>query len=716
MFGLRRIRRSSHHSRIARAGSFTADTRAIRASTIPALVDAAVELGYSRELALAGLPYTDEELRLPTTRVSWNELLRVHDNLERSGMPLGDFERAGAMLAKSPLMVVSRFADFFLRPEHLVFASLQWVGPALFPVLDNDFEYRNGHARLELIVPQELPGSATYFHVCKGTISSIPTLIGHPPAAVQAEISARRSVFEVRCLDSQPGVVRFGRLARALFSVPRVIDALVTQEKAARQSFEAMLESQAQFRRILDAMPDGVVVLRGDSIAYVNPALARLLGHERPSSLLGAAWSELQAAGGRLNLGSETAPAERRFLRGDGTEVVLELSSRESITYEGFAAELVVARDVTLRYELQQRLALADRMSSLGTLAAGVAHEINNPLALVMSNLELAARKPEEAPRLVRSAIEGACRVRDIVRELRVFSQPDNDAPEPVDLGEVVASSVALARGKVQTRARLETELEPVPMVAAGHGKLGQVVLNLIINAFEALPEERSPADNRIVVRLSRAGENVRLEVEDNGVGIAPDARARLFEPFFTTRAGRGGSGLGLAVVHDIVSRSGGTIEVVSEPGRGALFRVELPPTTAAVAAPAAPAQAAARGARILVVDDEAALVRALSETLSADGHRVVSAGSGRGAIEIIDRDDAFDLVLCDLMMPDGSGADVHAHVTREHPALAPKMVFMTAGTFRAEMRAFLGTSGNRCLYKPFTLDKLAQVVADALR
>ena len=715
MFGRRRTR-SSRTRHISRAGTITADTRAVRASTVPALVDAAVELGYSREGVLVGLPYTDEELRRPRARVSWNELLQVLDNLERQGMPLGDFERAGAILSASPHMLVSRFADFFIRPEHLVFASLQWIGPSLFPVLDHAFDYDHGRARLELIVPEQLPGSATYFHVCAGTIGAIPTLIGHSPAALQTEISARRAVFDIRCLPRAAGGERFGRLVRALLSVPRLVDMLVSQERAARDSFEAMLDSQAQFRRILEAMPDGVVVLRGDAIAYVNKALARLLGRDLTSSVLAERWSELVGAGDGV-AGPPAAPVERRFVQDGGAEVVLELSSRESITYEGVPAELIVVRDVTLRHELQGRLALADRMSSLGTLAAGVAHEINNPLALVMSNLELAARRPGESERFVRSAIEGAGRVRDIVRDLRVFAKPEPETPEPVDLGEVISSSVALARGKVQTRARLETELESVPLVAAGHGKLGQVVLNLIINAFEALPEERGAGENRIVVRLRRAGDKIRLEVEDNGAGIAPAVRARLFEPFFTTRAGHGGSGLGLAVVHDIVSHSGGTIEVISELGRGALFRVELPPADP-VLAPAAgeTAKLDSRGARILVVDDEPALLRALAETLSADGHEVVSAGSGRAAMAIIDRDDGFDLVLCDLMMPDGSGADVHAHIVRDHPGLAANVVFMTAGTFRSEMRSFLGSSGNRCLHKPFCLDELSDLVADALR
>ncbi len=716
MFGRRR-NRSSRDSHDSRTGNITADTRAVRASTVPALVDAAVELGYSREAALAGLPFTDEELRRPRARVSWNELLRVLDNLERQGMPLGDFERAGAILSASPHMLVSRFADFFIRPEHLVFASLQWIGPSLFPILDNAFHYHRGLSRLELTVPESLPGSATYFHVCVGTIGAIPTLIGHPPAALKTQISARHAVFEVRCLPRPAGVERFGRLARALFSVPRVVDMLVSQERAARDSFEAMLESQAQFRRILDALPDGVVVLRGDAVAYANPALARLLGRELTSSLLGQRWSELMSADLSASARGASAPVELRFVRDGGTEVVLELSSRESITYEGFPAELIVVRDVTLRQELQSRLALADRMSSLGTLAAGVAHEINNPLALVMSNLELAERRPDESKRFVQSAIEGARRVRDIVRDLRVFARPEPETPAPVDLGEVVTSSVALARGKVQTRAQLETELEPVPLVAAGHGKLGQVVLNLIINAFEALPDDRRQEENRIVVRLRRVGHKVRLEVEDNGMGIAPDVRAHLFEPFFTTRAERGGSGLGLSVVHDIVSHSGGTIEVISAPGQGALFRVELPPAEPALApALAQSPQLAARGARILVVDDEQALLRTLSETLSADGHEVVSAGSGRAAMAIIDRDDAFDLVLCDLMMPDGSGADVHAHVLRDHPGLVAKLVFMTGGTVRPEIRSFLGSSGNRCLYKPFSLDELSDLVADALR
>jgi signal transduction histidine kinase len=237
--------------------------------------------------------------------------------------------------------------------------------------------------------------------------------------------------------------------------------------------------------------------------------------------------------------------------------------------------------------ELQARLAQTDRLTSLGTLAAGIAHEINNPLAYVLLNLgyvdeEIAKLVPPGArSKELRLAVEharsGAERIRDIVRGLKTFSRPESEALGPIDVAQLVDTSLAMIAHEVRHRTRVVKEYARVPKVIANESRLGQVFLNLLLNAVQALPEGRAAINEiRIVVRSSDP-ERVVVEVHDNGMGIPPQVRGRIFEPFFTTKPVGIGTGLGLAICHGIVTSLGGKLSVDTEVGRGSVFTVELP-------------------------------------------------------------------------------------------------------------------------------------------
>ncbi|MBI5068282.1 MAG: PAS domain S-box protein [Deltaproteobacteria bacterium] len=244
-----------------------------------------------------------------------------------------------------------------------------------------------------------------------------------------------------------------------------------------------------------------------------------------------------------------------------------------------------IATDVTAQRQLEARLQIGERMASLGRLAGGVAHEINNPLSYVVSNLAFAAdqlrgrplAETEEVLQALEDARVGAQRARDIVRDLRTFSQPGEDRTEPVDVRHAVTTALALAAGELKHRGRLLTRFDEVPRVMAAERRLGQVFLNLVVNAAQALDPRRS-AQNEVRVEVTRAGDGrVVVEVSDNGCGMSSQVQARLFEPFFTTRPIGAGTGLGLSVCHGIVKALGGEIEVESQEGRGSVFRVLLP-------------------------------------------------------------------------------------------------------------------------------------------
>ncbi|HET7825157.1 MAG TPA: ATP-binding protein [Anaeromyxobacter sp.] len=405
--------------------------------------------------------------------------------------------------------------------------------------------------------------------------------------------------------------------------------------------------------------------------------------------------------------------------------------ARTAADAERRAAEALRASEanVSEKEHLEARLVVADRMASLGTLAAGVAHEINNPLAFILSNLEFALgelHEPDADPELRRAlqdALDGAVRVRDIVRHLRTFSRRDDDRRVILDLRPVLQSAVAVATNELRHRAELQVELGDVPPVLASEHRLGQVFLNLLVNAMQAIPDGR-PAANRVRVRTATAPDGrAVVEVSDTGAGIPADALPRICDPFFTTKPVGVGTGLGLSVCHGIVAQLGGEIAVESAPGVGTTFRVFLPPASderrhaPARTAPTRPAPEPSpdRRGRVLVVDDEPLVGRAIARLLSPP-HEVVTRASARDAAELLREDPRFDVVLCDLMMPGMTGMDLHASLQESAPDVAARMVFLTGGAFTEAARAFLDRVPNACLAKPVDKGSLRDVVAQAVR
>jgi signal transduction histidine kinase len=380
-------------------------------------------------------------------------------------------------------------------------------------------------------------------------------------------------------------------------------------------------------------------------------------------------------------------------------------------------------RDVTEANELRARLARADRLASLGTLAAGIAHEVNNPVAYVAANLgfvrEELGRTEEGAParstseelrQAIDEAISGAARVRDIVAGLKQFSTGAERGPGPVDVRAELEAALGMTRHEVAQRARLVVELPAaLPAVVAGPAELGQVFVNLIVNAAHAIPEGR-PLENAVEVAARAEAGRVVVEVKDTGVGIPPEVLPRIFDPFFTTKPIGTGTGLGLSICHGIVNSAGGTIEAESAPGHGSTFRVVLPAAAAAPPVAAGPAPGAAARARILVVDDEPLVGKALARLLSGQ-HEVVVTTSAPEALARLAGGERFDLVLCDLMMPEMSGMELEARIASAAPAMVGRMVFMTGGAFTPAARAFLA-GGRPHLEKPVEPGALRELVA----
>jgi signal transduction histidine kinase len=385
-------------------------------------------------------------------------------------------------------------------------------------------------------------------------------------------------------------------------------------------------------------------------------------------------------------------------------------------------------REVALRQErkrIQEQLVISDRMVSIGMLAAGVAHEINNPLAVVLSNIELAVSELEtlQGSSDVTSIIEemtdanaAAQRIRDIVRDLKLFSRASDDASGPVDVHRVLESTLRMAWNEIRHRARLRRELQSVPFVEANESRLGQVFLNLVINAAQSLPDGH--ADQNEIVIATRVGEDGRVvvEIRDTGSGMSPEVKKRLFTPFFTTKPIGVGTGLGLSIVHRIVTALGGELGVDSELGRGTTFRVHLP-VSARRPEPSIPARTIApvRRGRILIVDDERLVANAFSRALRME-HDVVVRNRGREVLEMLEAGERFDAIVCDLMMPEMTGIQLYEAVTKLAPEQAKAMIFVSGGAFTSEARVFLDRVANPRLEKPFRLATLVALVNDRLR
>lgn len=479
---------------------------------------------------------------------------------------------------------------------------------------------------------------------------------------------------------------------------------------------------------------DAVEVLdaRGD-VLFVNPAWVSLMG-ERPSEPVGRpsrlfstdeirGWALGETSllehlqGGRDWHGEVwTETAKGRLIQGVVVTPV--------VGDEGSLRVIIVSRrDLTELRQAEDTAALNDRLAGIGTLAAGLAHEINNPLTFVQMNLQLIGEamdlpgllSKEEVRGLALDATDGVDRVTRIVQDLLALARNDrgssDGAPAPVDLHSVAQAAATLARPQTQRTATLTVDV-PEGMVCLGReGELIQVVLNLLINAKQALPD-RPIADNHLALRGRLEGEEIRLEVEDNGTGIPEDVLGRIFEPLFTTKPVGQGTGLGLSVSRSIVEAHEGRLEVRTVPGEGTCFSLVLPRLTDSAGArvkewaeaPAKKAAVDAPAAQVLLVDDDPLVGRSLARALRKVG--VVVAQSGPEALERLE-EHSFSVVVSDVRMPGMNGLELY-HAVQEREALP--FLFVTGGTTESE-RAELLRLGCPVLRKPVGNQRLLSEV-----
>lgn len=399
--------------------------------------------------------------------------------------------------------------------------------------------------------------------------------------------------------------------------------------------------------------------------------------------------------------------------------------------------------------QMSQRLESAERLASLGRLAAGVGHEINNPLAFVMMNVSMAVKRLTElreasattpsndtGPATGRLTVEdivpdviemltesemGLERIRQTVGRLQKLSRDSQNRHEPFDLQTAIDQSVAMAWTQIQHRARFSKDYRRRRTIVNGDAvAIGQVFLNLLVNAAQAIPEGDAD-NNQVSVSVEVVDDDIVVTIRDTGAGIAAEHLPHIFEPFYTTKPVGGGTGLGLAIARQTVNDHHGRIEVESAPGTGTTARVYLPFIEALniprdlTPPPEPPLPASAQAvpsihrSRVLVIDDEPMIGRVIQSALKSE-HEVVVETRAADALARLDAGESFDLILCDLTMPNITGPDVFAIVSKRWPDLVPRLVFMTGGSFTDSTRAFVDTTSATILSKPFTVDELRKL------
>ena len=588
------------------------------------------------------------------------------------------------------------------------------------------------------------------------SIAAAPALAEISPFFQQNEVASAAvvpvlrgdSVFGTLLMASKARSVAQDRLAFLEAVAAQIAQALtLTQAFADKEASEhRATEHAGVLRSVLETVAEGVVVTDADGKFLIwNPAAQGILqvGAARVPARDWPRRFGLSFADSMKLLTPEQVPLVRA-LAGEvvddrqafyldngntGAGKYVTISARPLEKNGVVTGAVAVVRDITEEKATQTRLLVADRLASIGMLAAGVAHEINNPLAAVVANLDLASEAlrrmlaigtaaPEltEIAKMLGEANEASARVRRIVTDLRVFSRAEADRMSAVDIHQVLESVLRLAKNELRHRARVVREFGDVRYVEGNESRLSQVFVNLVMNAVQALPEGQADQHEiRIRTRRDRYG-RVVVTIADTGAGIPPDAMKHLFVPFFTTKDVGMGTGLGLSICQRLVAECGGEITADSRPGEGAAFHVALRPAPDPEPAPPSKPEAipelgpAPRRGRILMVDDEPVILSILTRALGKS-HDCVSTTKASEALARLRAGEHFDLILCDLMMPVMDGKELYTELSRFAPDQASKMIFLTGGAFTPALQAFLSEVPNERLNKPFDVAYLKKTV-----
>ena len=475
-------------------------------------------------------------------------------------------------------------------------------------------------------------------------------------------------------------------------------------------------DARRSWERMVDAVPYALCLVDAHGRARrANRAFADLV-HAPTTAIAGRPWLALVPPAWGEGLAAALATP------GTAGEVQLRAGTRTFAVSAYLIGHVpgdavLVFEDQTDRRRLQDQLIQSEKMSAIGQLIAGIAHDLNNPLASVIGFADFLLEGNDVPPPLVepvRVIQQEAERAANIVRNLLNFARKQDHARRAIGLEPLLTATLTLLRTQMVSR-RVEILLDVedgLPAIDADVGQVQQVFVNLINNAAHAI--ESAGRAGRVVVRARPWRDGVAVEVSDDGPGMTAEVAAQVFEPFFTTKPEGQGTGLGLSICQGIVKEHGGRIVLSTAPGQGARFTVELPRSSRTAADPApAPAATSTPPLRILVIDDEPHILHYMRATLEAWGHGVEVAGDGEEGLALA-ADGDFDLILSDLRMPRLTGREFFEALQQRNPEAASRVVFSTGDTVHGDTTAFLASQPHPFLNKPFSLAELRALLARA--
>jgi two-component system NtrC family sensor kinase len=489
-----------------------------------------------------------------------------------------------------------------------------------------------------------------------------------------------------------------------------------------------IVASEQKYRVVFEAIEDAILLvdLWSLNVLEANDA-ARRLTKRSNGDLVGAHFTELCPS--LLKVGDPKAEPHRRLakvfrphsqfsiVRGDDSVLMCE-GEMGQVEWNGRPVLQIRIREIAKKEQVGQLVRRADKMAALGKLVAGVAHELNNPLAVVLARVQILAKRVDgHTQQELMKILHESERAAKIVSELLCYARPSDPQPGAVNINRLIENVLDLRSGELEAvQIRLQKQLAPdLPVTSADEFQIEQVLVNVINNAIQALVSHDGP--RKLTVFTDDNGRFIRIIVSDTGPGIPAEIIDRIFDPFFTTKPPGKGTGLGLSISNTIVEAHHGRLYVQSTPGAGASFHIELPVVGCIVEPPKPKKQprklqtGSPRVSRVLVADDEEGIREVLKISLEGIGYKVDVAEDGLKALALI-ADQRYDLILSDLRMPQLGGEELFEKIRTTNPDLANRIVFVTGDTVSDESRRFLEGTGNRWISKPFRIDQVEDLVA----
>ncbi|MBC7742555.1 MAG: response regulator [Bdellovibrionaceae bacterium] len=668
--------------------------------------------------------------------VSWSCLVEWMDWLDQSEFAPIDWLRVGeeGLKPKDVLIaqIIGRIA-FSVRAGYWLTAK--WFGPSQFRVITCQFEVIDeNRIRETLIVPTSLAPCPQLFMVFKGTLAVFPKLVfGLPNSQVELQMKSHQAIYEIVMPTHQPFLRRLRMSFKSLLGLKSIFRELMQQQEAISSQSLKLVQERSEIRNTMANFPDGILIHRHGKIIFYNENMANFLNCKNLQVLIGkdilsmVSPDDLEKVKTRIAALRENPKLKNRAIEvtckkfGTEEKAYGEVTSMTTL-YEGEPAILVVTRDLSERKKYQTQLISNDRLASMGRLAAGVGHEINNPLYYVMLKLDAIREKLNDKVDQVtlRNFDEvnyGLTRIQSIVKDLKSLScGPAEENVQEIDVATNLESAIMIASHEIQHRAELIVELQPLLKVMANDSQLGQVFLNLLINAAQSI-EPGQTRLNKIFVKAYAQDRNVVIVIQDTGRGISEAVQQNIFEPFYTTKPVGQGTGLGLSISQTIINRFEGHISFESKPGIGTTFKVVLPAIINPTVQDDVPKnlynknQANSRiSGHVVIIDDDVDLLETMKEIVSEE-HKTNAFLNAADALFYLTENSNVDVIICDLMMPNMGGIEFYERLKVQAPQLLNRIIILTGGSFTAKTAHFLNQPDIRAFEKPLRKDELLNLI-----